>query len=96
MAAPAAVDSSPGPQAPKPAAAPGTLRLAVSPWAEVALEGRSLGNTPIRPMSLPPGTYVVRLSHPDFHPLQRKVTIRPGEVTRLEVDLAQDAFPRTP
>jgi hypothetical protein len=36
----------------------------------------------------------VRLTHPDYKPLQRKLAIRPGETTRLEIDLAWEAVHR--
>jgi hypothetical protein len=32
----------------------------------------------------------VRLSHPEFQPYPRKVTVRSGETTKIVVDLAQD------
>jgi len=37
---------------------------------------------------------VVRLTHPDFKPLQRKVTLKPGQTTKLELDLTWEAVPR--
>jgi serine/threonine-protein kinase len=63
------------------------------PWAEVSLDGRPIGTTPLKPVSLSPGVHTVRLQHPDYRPLQKKVNVRPGEVTALEVDLAEEAFP---
>ncbi len=71
----------------------GTLKLRVAPWAEVSLDGRALGTTPLKPLSLAPGAYTVRLQHPSYRPLQKRVTVRPGEVFVLDVDLAQEAFP---
>ncbi len=32
------------------------------------------------------------LSHPDYHPLKREVTIRPGETAELKLDLAWEGF----
>lgn len=83
------------PPPPPPAAEPaaGTLRLHVAPWAEVSVDGRPIGTTPLKPLSLPPGAHTVRLQHPDFRPLQKKVNVRAGEVFVLEVDLAEEAFP---
>jgi serine/threonine protein kinase len=82
-------------KAPTPAveAANGTLRLRVVPWAEVSLDGRPLGTTPLRPLSLPPGSHTVRLQHPSYRPLQKRFDIRPGETFVLEVDLGEEAFP---
>jgi serine/threonine-protein kinase len=76
---------------PEPAPAIGHLQIGVAPWADVSLDGMRLGTTPLAPVALAPGTYTARLEHPDFKPLQRKVTIRAGETTPLRLDLRQDA-----
>jgi hypothetical protein len=36
------------------------------------------------------------LSHPDYQPYPRKVTIKPGETFRLVVDLPSDGVRRRP
>jgi serine/threonine-protein kinase len=74
-------------------AANGTLKLHIVPWAEVSLDGRPLGTTPLKPLSLPPGAYTVRLQNPSYRPLQKRVNVRPGEVFVLDVDLEEEAFP---
>jgi hypothetical protein len=79
---------------PSPAVSPGLLRLVVKPWAEVSIDDTPVGTTPLAPLSLSPGSYAVRLSHPEYRPLQRKVKIEPGETTRLEIDLRLDAVPK--
>jgi serine/threonine-protein kinase len=96
---PAAVRPAEPPVAAAPPSSPavepegGTLRLHVVPWAEVTLDGRPVGTTPLKPLSLAPGVHTVRLQHPDYRPLQKKVNVRAGEVFVLEVDLAEEAFP---
>jgi len=70
------------------------LQVIVRPWADVAVDGVAAGTTPFRPLTLTTGVHTVSLSHPDFKPFQRKVNIRTGEVTRLEVDLNWEAFRR--
>ena len=77
-----------------PAPATGVLRLRILPWAEVAVDGKALGTTPLRPVSLEVGEHRVVLSHPDYKPLQKTITIRAGETETLEVDLSYEAFPR--
>jgi hypothetical protein len=72
----------------------GTLQLWVLPWAEVSIDGRAVGTTPFKPLTLPPGTYTVMLSHPDYRPLKKTVKVAPSETTRLEVDLSFEAFPK--
>lgn len=83
------------PPRPTPTAdvASGTLRLRIVPWADVSLDGRPVGATPLKALSLPPGAHTVRLQHPSYRPLQKRVDVRAGEVVVLEVDLREEAFP---
>jgi hypothetical protein len=69
--------------------AAGTLRLTVVPPAEVTVDGRLVGTVSAHELSLPPGTHVVRILHPDYKPLQRIVTISPGATLELPLDLAE-------
>ncbi len=73
---------------------PGLLQLAVRPWAEVSIDGRLIGTTPLDRLSLTPGAHTVTLRHPAYEPLARTVTIRSGETARLVVDLAHEGRPR--
>jgi eukaryotic-like serine/threonine-protein kinase len=70
---------------------PGRLQVGAQPWAEVTVDGRRLGYTPMRPIVLPPGEHTARLLHPAYPPVTRTVRIRPGETTQLRVDLRVDA-----
>jgi len=70
------------------------LQMRVTPWAEVSVDGAPIGTTPIKPLSLTAGVHTIRLTHPDYKPLQRRVTLRPGETTKLEIDLTWEAFPK--
>jgi serine/threonine-protein kinase len=79
---------------PAAAAEPGLLQLAVRPWAEVRIDGKLVGTTPLDRISLPPGEHVVALRHPAFEPLTRTVGIQSGEVAKLVVDLAKDSTPK--
>jgi len=82
------------PPTPTPTPAlPGTLKLRIVPWAEVWLDGRPVGTTPLRPLTVPPGVHTVRLQHPSFRPLQKSVRIRSAETTVLDVVLEEEAFP---
>jgi hypothetical protein len=73
----------------------GMLQLVVVPWAEVYVDGGKVGvSPPLKPLSLDPGVHDVKLTHPSYLPLPRRVTIRAGETTRLEVDLTKEAFRR--
>lgn len=89
------VEQRPVPE-PRPASdeGPGFLRLDITPWALVTIDDAEVGTTPLRPIPLASGRHSVRLTHPDYQPLQRKIQIRPGETTRLEIDLAWEAVPK--
>ncbi len=63
---------------PPAATGDGVLVLEATPWAEVTLDGRPLGETP-REVRLQAGTHVVRAVHPEFGVREERVSVRPGE-----------------
>jgi serine/threonine protein kinase len=77
-----------------PAEADGALLLVVRPWADVSVDGVPRGETPLARIALRPGPHAVLLTHPDYRPYPRRVTIRPGETLRLAVDLATEGVRR--
>jgi serine/threonine protein kinase len=70
---------------PEPAE-PGLLQVAVKPWGEVTVDGRSYGSTPIDRIPLPPGVHVVRVRHPSYEPWERRVVIATGAVEKVVID----------
>ena len=83
----------PTPPAPTPEPAPsgeGLLQVAVRPWGEVSVDGRSIGTTPLDRMTLPAGPHVIRIRHPAYEPVERRVTVRPGQTEKVAVDFAAD------
>jgi hypothetical protein len=86
------------PSAPPPTVAPagdGLLRIVVYPYADVSVDGKAVGTSPpLPPLKLPAGTHTIELNHPTYRPLLKTVTVCPGETTRLEVTLGQEAVPR--
>ena len=86
------------PRAPpaRPAPVTGILRLLVVPESRVSLDGTSLGLVSRRELPLSPGTHTVRVEHPDYQPLQRRVTIREGVPESLVIDLAEKGIRRNP
>lgn len=100
--------STPEPASPAPVAASepagarpspeadGWLLVVVTPWAEVSVDERPIGPTPMRRLALRPGPHEVMLTHPDFRPFPRKVTIRSGETLRLVVHLETEGVRRRP
>jgi hypothetical protein len=67
----------------------GTINLNAAPWAEVYLDGRSLGETPIANASVPAGTHEVIFRNPQFVELRQMVTVASGKATRLAVTLTK-------
>jgi eukaryotic-like serine/threonine-protein kinase len=66
----------------------GTLRLAVSPWAEVQIDGRAVGVTPLQPQDLSEGQHWIQLKNGDLGVnTKRRVLVSPGRETVLKVDL---------
>jgi len=85
---------SPSPSPSKPAE--GSLLVLVRPWADVSIDGVPVGQTPLKALPLPPGPHSVLLTHPDYNPYPRRVTIRSGETFRLVLDLPVDGVRRAP
>jgi hypothetical protein len=67
----------------------GTVNLNATPWAEVYLDGRSLGETPIANASVSVGTHEVIFRNPQFQELRQMVTVQSGKATRLAVTLTK-------
>ena len=64
------------------------------PWASVAIDGVSYGDTPMKPIPLGPGPHSVVLTNPEYEAYPRRVVIREGETFRLAVDFATDGVRR--
>jgi hypothetical protein len=65
----------------------GTLRINVLPWANVTVNGRSLGQTPIAPRQVFAGRYTVRIENPTLEKSEtRVVNVPSGGVGTLAVD----------
>jgi serine/threonine protein kinase len=66
----------------------GTLRVAVSPWAEVTVDGRVLGVTPLAPVDLGEGAHQIALKNGDLGVVaKRRVIVSPNKETLLKLDL---------
>jgi eukaryotic-like serine/threonine-protein kinase len=98
---PAAAEATPAPTSRPSASAPppqadGALLVVVRPWADVSVDGIPRGETPLGRIALPPGPHQVLLTHPDYQPYPRRITVVPGETLRLVVDLRVDGVRRRP
>jgi hypothetical protein len=78
------------PRTAKPAR--GSLSLRVTPWADVFIDGRSIGQTPLPTLSLPEGEHDVVLKNRDLKQQRRmKIRIRPGIELEFHVQLKDRA-----
>jgi hypothetical protein len=70
-------------------ASPGYLRLLVTPWAEVWVDGQRVDVTPFaRAIPLPAGRHYVTLVHPNAPIEKRTVSIAAGETCMVDVVMA--------
>jgi hypothetical protein len=66
----------------KPAATKTFLTVtSAPPFAEVIVDGRFMGNTPVKDKELPPGRHKLTVTHRSFPPVDTVVNLRPGERT---------------
>jgi len=66
----------------------GQLRVAVTPWAEVMVDGRTLGVTPLQPSDLAEGPHTVVLKNGDLGvTTKRRIVVVPNKESVLRVDL---------
>ena len=66
------------------AAAPGTLQLAILPWGEVFVNGKSRGvSPPLRTVEVPPGTHTIEVRNTSFPTHTQRVEVRSGEPVRI-------------
>ncbi len=56
----------------------GVLTVLASPWAEVSIDGREIGETP-REVRLGAGRYLVRATHPALGARERVISVKPGK-----------------
>lgn len=69
---------------------PGTLQVTAAPWADVSVDGRPVGTTPMAPISLTPGPHSVVLRNSDLGATRSyTVTVKPGKPAFLNINLKQ-------
>jgi serine/threonine-protein kinase len=83
----------PSPTPPR-AAGVGLLQVGVRPWAEVSVDGRVIGTTPLDKIPLAAGRHVVRLRHPAYGPVEKEVVVAEGQTARLVFDFTSAGAPR--
>lgn len=65
----------------------GRLNINAVPWAEVLIDGKSVGETPIGNVSLSLGEHEIVFRHPQLGELRRTAIVRADAVTRVSVNL---------
>jgi hypothetical protein len=61
----------------------GSVTIDASPWAEVTIDGRAAGRTPLGPLALTPGEHDVAFMHPAGGNDRQRVTVRPESKLRV-------------
>ena len=59
------------------------LFINATPWGQLYVDDRLVGNTPRGNLPVPPGQHVVRVEREGFEPAERVITVAPGEVVRI-------------
>jgi hypothetical protein len=67
----------------------GTLAVNALPWAEVFVDGRSIGVTPLGAVSLPVGLHEVVWKHPQFGEKRRNVVVGAQTPARVTMDMSK-------
>ena len=65
----------------------GSININAVPWAEVWINGKSVGETPIGNLTLPLGEHEIVFRHPQLGEQRRRATVRLDSVTRVSVNL---------
>jgi hypothetical protein len=65
----------------------GTLSLNATPWAEVLVDGKSVGETPIGNLSIGVGSHDIVFRHPELGEKRMTATVTLTGPTRLTADL---------
>jgi hypothetical protein len=65
----------------------GTLHLNARPWAEVLLDGKPIGETPIGNFPVRIGTHQIVFRHPDLGEKSVSTVVKAGAPSRVTVDL---------
>jgi hypothetical protein len=62
---------------------PGRISVNAQPWAEVWIDNRSVGETPLANLEIPIGEHEVVFRHPDLGERRQNVIVRGDAVTRV-------------
>jgi serine/threonine-protein kinase len=78
------------PTTPATPSGPGMLTVAATPWCNVSVDGRAVGETPVVNHSLPSGRHTITCTNPELNVTRtRTAEIRAGETTRVRIELQE-------
>jgi hypothetical protein len=69
----------------------GRMSVNATPWAEVTIDGKGVGETPIANYVLPVGAHEIVFRHPEMGERRQSVVVKVGEYVRVT-----QAFDRSP
>ena len=70
--------------------AKGTIKVLVHPWAKVFLDGKEVGITPLKPLSVYQGAHTLRLENsPPGQKKTVRVVVRPGKTKVVKIRLGK-------
>ncbi len=73
---------------PATASGPGAITVAATPWCNVSIDGRPVGETPIVNHSVPSGRHTITCTNPELNVSRtRSVDVQPGETARVRIEL---------
>ncbi len=61
----------------------GRISINAAPWAEVAIDGKPAGQTPLANVSIPIGTHEIVFRHPQFGEQRHTVVVKAEDITRV-------------
>lgn len=67
----------------------GSLSVNALPWADVTLDGRPIGTTPLGNMSVPVGTHEVVWRHPQLGERRRTIAVTASSAVRVGMDFSK-------
>ena len=66
----------------------GKLKIRVTPWAHVYVDGKPMGMTPLKPLELTVGEHIVQVKNERLREERSfRVVVKPNEVHSMEVNL---------
>jgi serine/threonine-protein kinase len=65
----------------------GKLTVRTTPWSDVYIGTRKIGQAPFAELEMPVGTYTLLFKHPSHGSVRRTVTIAPNKTTKLSFSL---------